>query len=85
MTHDWSVGFVVDTSKVQLGVAHYEARCSCGWRWVADRKRDEDTSEVAAARAAHQHATGRLAEDIEKPKRHRGPLQTDRLFDPDAA
>lgn len=72
--HGWSVGFIVETDEVPFGVAIYEARCSCGWssRWPDA----EAASLCAAAHAGVTMATPALQ------RRRRGPLQSERLFEP---
>ena len=69
--HDWSVGFRVVGGG--YGIAVYVARCTCGWEAEYD-------SELNAARSAAAHA-GVDWTPAEKPKRHSGPLQSERLFE----
>ena len=60
-----------------FGEMRYRPWCECGWVGV------ETADETEAARSAFSHATGgREPDETTATKRHRGPVQTETMFDP---
>lgn len=58
------------------GEMRYRPWCECGWVGV------DAWDEATASDSAFLHATGRYPEEPAPTVRHRGPAQTDAIFDP---